>query len=214
VPEPVGGTLWGCVSTVCIGQSVSWARATGGHSVQSYEAAALVADDVKAALTALGDMIRETGPWTPPGPTVGRPQSQRDRGHARPVEGDVVELDPIFVRSGDRLNRADGHPPHAERFSWAGYDVARVLADADDRDEQEGRGLMGALLGFMLGVGMLLVWQWRGGPAERRSPLVSPRSRTMTADGNRSARPQCDIPNIALPPRRDVQVVCLTECIL
>jgi uncharacterized protein involved in exopolysaccharide biosynthesis len=29
--------------------------------------------------------------------------------------------------------------------------------------------MLGALLGLMLGVGILLVWQWLSGPAQRRS---------------------------------------------
>jgi pilus assembly protein CpaF len=44
------------------------------------------------------------------------------------VEGEVVELEPIFVRRGDRLRRADGHPPHADRFGRAGIDPAGLLA--------------------------------------------------------------------------------------
>jgi pilus assembly protein CpaF len=44
------------------------------------------------------------------------------------VEGEVVELEPIFVRRGGRLRRADGHPPHADRFGRAGIDPAGLLA--------------------------------------------------------------------------------------
>ncbi|GAA4988167.1 CpaF family protein [Actinopolymorpha pittospori] len=44
------------------------------------------------------------------------------------VEGDVVELEPIFVLRGDRLVRADGYPPHPDRFERIGYDLARLLA--------------------------------------------------------------------------------------
>ncbi|MGH8825312.1 MAG: hypothetical protein ACRDVN_12645 [Jiangellaceae bacterium] len=54
------------------------------------------------------------------------------------VEGEVVELEPIFLRRGDRLQRADGHPPHADRFRRAGIDPARLLAAAAGGDEQEG----------------------------------------------------------------------------
>jgi pilus assembly protein CpaF len=46
------------------------------------------------------------------------------------VEGDVVVLEPVFVRRGDRLVRADGFPPHPERFAAAGIDIRRLL-DAD-----------------------------------------------------------------------------------
>lgn len=44
------------------------------------------------------------------------------------VEGDVVEVADVFVTRGQRLVRADGFPPHAERFEWAGIDLARLLA--------------------------------------------------------------------------------------
>jgi len=45
------------------------------------------------------------------------------------VEGDVVEMADIFTTRGGALVRADGFPPHAERFERAGYDVAALLAD-------------------------------------------------------------------------------------
>jgi pilus assembly protein CpaF len=51
------------------------------------------------------------------------------------VEGDVVELEPVLVRRGDRLRRADGHPPHPDRFGRAGIDPARLLAAAEDDRE-------------------------------------------------------------------------------
>ncbi|MDQ1628934.1 MAG: pilus assembly protein CpaF, partial [Actinomycetota bacterium] len=44
------------------------------------------------------------------------------------VEGDVVEVADIFVTRGDRLVRADGWPPHAERFERAGFDLVSLLA--------------------------------------------------------------------------------------
>ena len=44
------------------------------------------------------------------------------------VEGHVVALEPVFVRRHDHLVRADGFPPHVERFEAIGVDV-RVLLD-------------------------------------------------------------------------------------
>jgi pilus assembly protein CpaF len=44
------------------------------------------------------------------------------------VEGDVVEIADIFVRRDGELRRADGFPPHVERFERAGYDVAALLS--------------------------------------------------------------------------------------
>ena len=47
------------------------------------------------------------------------------------VEGDVVETADVFVSRGDRLVRAEGWPPHSERFERAGYDLAGLLAPYD-----------------------------------------------------------------------------------
>ena len=44
------------------------------------------------------------------------------------VEGDVVEIADIFVTRAGRLQRADGFPPHIDRFEAAGYDVKTLLA--------------------------------------------------------------------------------------
>jgi pilus assembly protein CpaF len=43
------------------------------------------------------------------------------------VEGDVVEAADVFVTRHDRLIRADGWPPHDERFVSAGFDLAELL---------------------------------------------------------------------------------------
>jgi pilus assembly protein CpaF len=44
------------------------------------------------------------------------------------VEGDVVEVADLFVTRNGRLARADGYPPHPERFEWAGIDLPELLA--------------------------------------------------------------------------------------
>ncbi|MGH3599708.1 MAG: ATPase, T2SS/T4P/T4SS family [Pseudonocardiaceae bacterium] len=44
------------------------------------------------------------------------------------VEGDVIETADIFASRHDHLARADGFPPHPERFSRLGIDVAALLA--------------------------------------------------------------------------------------
>jgi pilus assembly protein CpaF len=44
------------------------------------------------------------------------------------VEGDVVETADIFTQREGVLRRADGFPPHPDRFRRAGYDVAALLA--------------------------------------------------------------------------------------
>ncbi len=44
------------------------------------------------------------------------------------VEGDVIETADIFTNRADRLVRADGYPPHVERFEEAGIDLPRLLA--------------------------------------------------------------------------------------
>ncbi len=45
------------------------------------------------------------------------------------VEGDVVEIEPVFAQHNGRLVRADGYPPHAERFARAGIDLADLLSE-------------------------------------------------------------------------------------
>jgi len=47
------------------------------------------------------------------------------------AEGDVVEVAQIFRSYGDTLVRAEGYPPHPDRFARAGYDLASVLAPAE-----------------------------------------------------------------------------------
>jgi pilus assembly protein CpaF len=47
------------------------------------------------------------------------------------TEGDVVEVAQIFRLHGDRLVRADGFPPHQDRFERAGYDLAALLAPVE-----------------------------------------------------------------------------------
>ncbi len=44
------------------------------------------------------------------------------------VEGDVVETADIFTTRADLLVRADGHPPHPDRFAAIGCDVHGLLA--------------------------------------------------------------------------------------
>jgi pilus assembly protein CpaF len=44
------------------------------------------------------------------------------------VEGDVIEVADVFTSAKERLVRADGFPPHQERFARAGYDLAELLA--------------------------------------------------------------------------------------
>ncbi len=49
------------------------------------------------------------------------------------VEGDVVEVADLFVTRGQQLVRADGFPPHPERFAWAQIDLAALLAHESGR---------------------------------------------------------------------------------
>ena len=44
------------------------------------------------------------------------------------VEADVVEIADLFSLHGGRLRRAEGFPPHLDRFERAGYEVATLLA--------------------------------------------------------------------------------------
>jgi pilus assembly protein CpaF len=48
------------------------------------------------------------------------------------VEGDVIETAEIFTTRRGRLDRADGFPPHTDRYAAAGVDIARVLGQRAD----------------------------------------------------------------------------------
>jgi pilus assembly protein CpaF len=47
------------------------------------------------------------------------------------VEGGVIEVAEIFTTRDERLVRAGGWPPKAERFAVAGYDLAELLASGN-----------------------------------------------------------------------------------
>ncbi|WP_068401566.1 CpaF family protein [Kribbia dieselivorans] len=46
------------------------------------------------------------------------------------VEGDVVEIADLFVQRGGRLVRADGFPPHLDRFERIGCDIVSLLGQS------------------------------------------------------------------------------------
>ena len=48
------------------------------------------------------------------------------------VEGDVIEVEDIFFTRDRRLVRADGWPPHEERFVRSGYDLRTLLHTDED----------------------------------------------------------------------------------
>ncbi|MBK5250367.1 MAG: hypothetical protein JJE50_13215 [Actinomycetales bacterium] len=43
------------------------------------------------------------------------------------VENGVIETSPLYESRGTRLVRADGFPPHQDRFSRAGFDLGSLL---------------------------------------------------------------------------------------
>ncbi len=47
------------------------------------------------------------------------------------VEDDVIETADIFTTRGERLVRAEGYPPHLDRFERAGFDVLSLLRAAE-----------------------------------------------------------------------------------
>src|SRR6266496_2413537 len=49
------------------------------------------------------------------------------------VEGDVIETSDIFATRNGRLERADGYPPHPDRFEAAGIDLISALGHRADR---------------------------------------------------------------------------------
>ena len=70
---------------------------------------------------------------------LGLPTADEDAGtYARdepaivPKVRDVVEVADMFVTRGERLVRADGWPPHPERFVTSGIDLARLLFPLPD----------------------------------------------------------------------------------
>jgi pilus assembly protein CpaF len=48
------------------------------------------------------------------------------------VEGDVIEAAEIFASRGGRLERAEGFPPHPERYEAAGIDLINALGHRAD----------------------------------------------------------------------------------
>jgi pilus assembly protein CpaF len=44
------------------------------------------------------------------------------------VESGVVELEQLFLNRGNGLQRAEGYPPHQERFARNGYRLTELLA--------------------------------------------------------------------------------------
>jgi pilus assembly protein CpaF len=49
------------------------------------------------------------------------------------VEADVIEVADLFVTREGRLVRADGWPPHADRFDRVGADLTELLGDGSSR---------------------------------------------------------------------------------
>ena len=49
------------------------------------------------------------------------------------VESEVIETSELFALRRGRLERADGYPPHLERYEAAGIDLAAVLEHRFDR---------------------------------------------------------------------------------
>jgi pilus assembly protein CpaF len=46
------------------------------------------------------------------------------------VENDIIEIEPIFERTGGELRRTNGMPPRLELFERAGIDIHRILNEA------------------------------------------------------------------------------------
>jgi pilus assembly protein CpaF len=63
------------------------------------------------------------------------------------AEGGIIEAEDIFVWRGGRLTRADGYPPHAERFVQAGYDLSALLGATGAQSGHPARVLADGLVG-------------------------------------------------------------------
>jgi pilus assembly protein CpaF len=59
-------------------------------------------------------------------------------GVAGRVEGDVIETTEIFATRRGRLERADGFPPHPDRYEAAGIDLVQALGHRSDRLQAAG----------------------------------------------------------------------------
>jgi pilus assembly protein CpaF len=46
------------------------------------------------------------------------------------TEGDIIETSELFAFREGQLRRADGYPPHQERFELAGFDLIALLGRA------------------------------------------------------------------------------------
>jgi len=55
------------------------------------------------------------------------------------VEGDVIEASEIFTSRDGRLERADGYPPHADRYDAAGIDLLSALGQPSALEQRAGR---------------------------------------------------------------------------
>lgn len=49
-------------------------------------------------------------------------------------DSSVIEIEDLFVSRGNRLVRADGFPPHPERFEAAGLSLLELLRDEQHDD--------------------------------------------------------------------------------
>jgi pilus assembly protein CpaF len=49
------------------------------------------------------------------------------------TEGSVVETADLFTTRDGRLVRADGYPPHQDRFAALGLDLPALLGDPAER---------------------------------------------------------------------------------
>jgi pilus assembly protein CpaF len=58
------------------------------------------------------------------------------------AEGEVIETSEIFGHRQGQLRRADGYPPHRERYEQAGHDLAELLGQ-DDRTGHGGQAMAG-----------------------------------------------------------------------
>ncbi len=56
------------------------------------------------------------------------------------VEGGVIETADVFTTRHDRLVRAEGYPPHPERFARLGVDLTVLLAGWRDSPPARGSG--------------------------------------------------------------------------
>ena len=111
------------------------------------------------------------------------------------VEADIIETEPIFAPRDGQLTRASGMPPRLDRFAALRHRHPRAAWQRAParRDDAEAVELMGAAVGLMAGVGLLLIWRSFTAPRQRRRTTRSAAVRQLARRAARVGRASSDV---------------------